>query len=257
MCKYKFSVITVNYNNVEGLRKTIESVVNQTNQDFEYIIIDGGSTDGSVEVIKEYVDYIDYWISEPDKGIYDAMNKGIMKSRGEYLNFMNSGDCFYESITLDNVMAEIHGEDYIAGIAFIPKTNQIRKPVRKDFSLLDVYRGGQANHQASFIKRELLKDGYDSTLRFIADDRLFIEKIVIEGYSYLPIEVVVCEFDITGISNQSMFQKDIEKERKLIYEKVLPARITIDYEYIYSVRRLLPFAKKIMFFVHLIMQFLK
>ena len=88
----KLSVITINFNNRDGLRKTIESVVNQTYNDFEYIIIDGGSTDGSVDVIKEYADRIDYWVSEPDKGIYNAMNKGIDVAKGEYCIFMNSGD---------------------------------------------------------------------------------------------------------------------------------------------------------------------
>ena len=86
----KFSIITINYNNVEGLRNTIKSVVNQTYTDYEFIIIDGGSTDGSVEVIKEYANIITYWVSEPDKGIYNAMNKGIEVANGEYLNFMNS-----------------------------------------------------------------------------------------------------------------------------------------------------------------------
>ena len=73
----KYSIITVNYNNKEGLRKTIESVINQTFQDFEYIVIDGGSTDGSLEVINHYAEKITYWVSEPDKGVYNAMNKGI------------------------------------------------------------------------------------------------------------------------------------------------------------------------------------
>ena len=90
----KISIITINYNNCEGLRRTIESVVNQTCRDFEYIIIDGGSTDGSVDVIKRYADNIDYWVSEPDKGIYNAMNKGIRMATGDYVQILNSGDMF-------------------------------------------------------------------------------------------------------------------------------------------------------------------
>lgn len=97
MSQRKFSIITINYNNKEGLRKTIESVVGQSFRDFEYIIIDGGSTDGSIEVIKEYAGKVDYWVSEPDKGIYHAMNKGVLQAHGEYLNFMNSGDEFYNN----------------------------------------------------------------------------------------------------------------------------------------------------------------
>lgn len=258
MCKYKFSIITVNYNNAEGLRKTIESVVNQTNKNFEYIIIDGGSTDGSVDVIKEYAEKIDYWVSEADNGIYDAMNKGIAVSKGAYLNFMNSGDCFYESVTLDKVATEIHDEDYVAGIAFVPKAKKTMcKPARKNFSLLDIYHGGQANHQASFIKRELLKDGYDATFRIIADDKLFIEKVVMQEHTYLPIEVIVCEFDNTGISNQSSSRSAIEKERNLIYGEYFSSRITADYEYIYSMKRALPITKKLMDVGHLIMRYLR
>ena len=96
----KYSIITVNYNNKEGLRKTIESVISQTFRDFEYIVIDGGSSDGSAELLKEYSDKITYWVSEPDKGIYNGMNKGIAKATGDYLNFMNSGDCFYDQQVL-------------------------------------------------------------------------------------------------------------------------------------------------------------
>ena len=99
----KFSIITINYNNCEGLRRTIESVVNQTCHDFEYIIIDGGSTDGSVDVIKQYADQIDYWVSEPDKGIYNAMNKGVAVAKGEYCLFLNSGDSLHNNSALAKV----------------------------------------------------------------------------------------------------------------------------------------------------------
>lgn len=88
----KISIITINFNNKDGIEKTISSVVAQTYKDIQYIIIDGDSTDGSVEVIKKYHEDIDYWISEPDKGIYDAMNKGILKATGDYVLFLNSGD---------------------------------------------------------------------------------------------------------------------------------------------------------------------
>ena len=85
----KFTIITINYNNVKGLKKTIDSVISQNFSDYEFIIIDGASTDGSVDIIKEYSPHISYWVSEPDKGIYHAMNKGITVSRGEYLLFLN------------------------------------------------------------------------------------------------------------------------------------------------------------------------
>ena len=111
----KYSIITVNYNNKEGLRRTIESVIHQTFHDYEFIIIDGGSTDGSMDVLKEYDAQINYWVSEPDSGIYNAMNKGIAKAKGEYLNFMNSGDCFYTADVLEKVSLYNSNADFIVG----------------------------------------------------------------------------------------------------------------------------------------------
>ncbi|GFZ42096.1 glycosyltransferase family 2 protein [Bacteroides nordii] len=244
MCEYKLSVITINYNNCKGLKRTIESVVNQTNEDFEFIIIDGGSTDGSVDLINEYENKIDYWVSEADGGIYHAMNKGIAQAHGKYLNFMNSGDCFYEVETLDKVFSEICDQDYIVGIAFVPnEKNKLWKPVKKDFSLLDVYCGGQANHQSSFIKREILKEGYDLKFRIIADELFFVEKIIFQGYTYLPINIIVCEYDCTGISSQS--GKIVKQERKRFYREKLSPRIISDYDRFYLTRRVLPSIQKV------------
>ena len=84
-----YSIITINFNNCDGLRRTIESVVNQTNDNYEYIVIDGGSTDGSVDVIQKYSDRISYWVSEKDDGIYNAMNKGVRHAHGDYCLFLN------------------------------------------------------------------------------------------------------------------------------------------------------------------------
>ena len=93
--KPKISIITINYNNFEGLKKTIKSVINQTWKDYEYIVIDGGSNDGSVEYLKSLDNTINFWVSEADNGVYHAMNKGINKANGEYLLFLNSGDHFF------------------------------------------------------------------------------------------------------------------------------------------------------------------
>ena len=87
----KLSIITVNYNDAKGLERTILSVISQTKHNFEFIVIDGGSTDGSIDVIKKYEGNINYWVSEPDGGIYQGMNKGLRQAKGDYVNFMNSG----------------------------------------------------------------------------------------------------------------------------------------------------------------------
>ena len=116
----KYSIITINYNNKDGLEKTILSVLGQTCHDYEYIIIDGGSTDGSVDVIKKYANRIDYWVSEPDSGRYPAMNKGINQAKGDYLNFMNSGDTFYSSTVLVDIAKMNYTEDIITDSRLSP-----------------------------------------------------------------------------------------------------------------------------------------
>ena len=101
------SVVTVSYNAVSTIEQTILSVINQTYPNVEYIIIDGGSTDGTVDIIKKYADKIAYWVSEPDKGIYDAMNKGVVVATGEWINFMNAGDIFTDSDVIDKLLHRI------------------------------------------------------------------------------------------------------------------------------------------------------
>jgi len=100
------SIITVSYNAIDVIEKTILSVINQTYPNIEYIIIDGGSTDGTVDIIKKYTDKISYWISEPDSGIYYAMNKGINIATGEWIHFRNCGDYFFDSNTLENLFSK-------------------------------------------------------------------------------------------------------------------------------------------------------
>lgn len=104
----KLTIITINLNNKAGLQTTIDSVIAQTYKDFEWIIIDGGSTDGSKELIEKYTNYIKYWVSEPDKGIYNAMNKGIKVAEGEYLQFLNSGDSLFSNSVLSDIFTPPH-----------------------------------------------------------------------------------------------------------------------------------------------------
>ena len=156
----KYSIITVNYNNKEGLRQTIESVINQIYRDYEFIVIDGGSTDGSADVLKEYDDQITYWVSEKDNGIYNAMNKGIAKATGDYLNFMNSGDCFYASDVLKNVANYQSDADFIVGkdYHYSERKQRGHASIQPPRTTMMHFFMGTLDHQSSFIKRELFEN---------------------------------------------------------------------------------------------------
>lgn len=227
MSQVKFSIITINYNNKEGLRKTIESVINQSSKDVEYIIIDGGSTDGSVDVIKEYVSHIDYWVSEPDKGIYNAMNKGIMQAHGEYLNFMNSGDCFYNAQVLDKIVPLLQS-DIVTG-----EESCFRRIVRGNITMFDFVKG-TISHQASFIKKELfINHLYDENYKIVSDWKFFMEAIIFRNCSFRKVGIIVCDFDQTGVG--TIHPKLNEKERQEVLKEKFPERVLKDYEFLLSI----------------------
>lgn len=222
----KLSIITINYNNRDGLRKTIESVVNQTWQDFEYIIIDGGSTDGSVEVIKEFADRIDYWVSEPDKGIYDAMNKGIDQAKGEYCLFMNSADTIYEKTTLEKVNAELDGTEIING--HIYGSNGATQKSPTSIRLSYFYRLNTLPHQASFISTYLLKKKhYDTSYRVVSDYKFYIETLICGNAAYKMINQYIAIFDNNGVSSLNIELRI--KEQQTILEELFPNQILSDY----------------------------
>lgn len=226
----KLSVITINYNNASGLENTIKSVINQTYEDFEYIVIDGNSTDESVDIIKKYADKIDYWVSEPDSGIYNAMNKGIKKAKGEYLNFLNSGDCFFNSETLTNIF---HNKEYLAPIlrgiqiCIRPSGETFRwnNFGDRDLTLYDFYVDG-LRHQATFIAQSLFeKYGlYDEKYKIVSDWKLFLQCILNgEPSTFLNFDIIL--FDMTGISNDPKWQDTMHAEREAVFKEVLPTSI--------------------------------
>ena len=221
------SVVTVSYNAVTTIEKTILSVINQNYSNIEYIVIDGGSIDGTVDIIKKYPDKITYWVSEPDKGIYDAMNKGIIVATGEWINFMNTGDTFYN----ENVFSEIfelnsYTEDVISGCAQLAN-HKIWKPLdSKKMTLMDFYISGLC-HQATFIKKKIFRDlMYDEKLKIVADSKFFIQALIMNNCSYRNINVMVCCYDWAGISGDSSRQK---KELDRVMRELLPQKIYIDY----------------------------
>lgn len=226
MKKPLISIITVSYNEVQTIEATIRSVLSQTYPYIQYIVIDGGSTDGTVDIIKKYSDILYFWCSEPDKGIYDAMNKGIAIATGEFVNFMNAGDCFFCPKVVSRIFNKRRYADFLCGIAqyrfhYPPHSNKQRiqywMPIGKKFRFSQVKNGYIVNHQASFIKRKLFENSpYEIQYRIIADELFFIKKIVFEGYSYVPLPMIVCLFDGSGLSH-SEAAKNIPNERKVFY----------------------------------------
>ena len=227
----KYTIITVNYNNKEGLRKTIESVIHQTFRDFEFIVIDGGSTDGSADVLQEYDKDITYWVSEKDSGIYNGMNKGIVKATGDYLNFMNSGDCFYDADVLKRVAAyPTEGVDIITGrdYHFSERKQQGHASIQPSRVTMMHFFVATLDHQSSFIKRELFQDSpYREDYRLVSDWIFFTEKVVSEGKQVQFIPEIVCRREEGGISEQQW-----ERNRKEIntwLHQFLPDGVYKDY----------------------------
>lgn len=227
----RLTIITINYNNCRGLKKTIESILCQTWRDFEWIVIDGGSTDGSKELIEQYQDHFTYWCSEPDKGIYNAMNKGIIKAKGDYLNFMNSGDSFHSSDVLEKVFSINIKSDILYGDANrIDKEKENIHLYPRKLSIHYLLTDGFC-HQATFIKTSLLKNGgYREDYKIIADWYHFI-KWFRQGKSFSHTGFVIADYDMSGLSANShelllqetyrMYDDIFGKEnRKLIEESV-------------------------------------
>lgn len=201
------SIITINYNNAAGLEKTIKSVISQTCKRYEFIIIDGGSKDGSKDIIEKYQDQITYWVSEPDNGIYNAMNKGVKVAKGEYCIFMNSGDIFVDNDVIRDVFNIGFIADIITG-GIIINNNVVYYGPQK-VSLAHFFTKS-ISHQASFIKTELLrKIPYDENLKIVSDWKFFIEAIVINKYSYKPINRLIGQMEPEGIgANLSLSEKE-------------------------------------------------
>lgn len=223
----KFSVITINYNNADGLRKTIKSVINQTCHDFEYIVIDGGSIDGSKAIIEEHERYISYWVSEKDAGIYNAMNKGVAVAHGEYCIFMNSGDCFYSRTVLSDILNTDEDKDIITGITIGKDEKDVWFDISEPISLLTFYRG-TISHQASFIRTTLLKKNpYSEDLHIVADWEFWIKTLILNNCSHIFCDIIIVQIEPNGISVINAEER--EHERKLVLSRLIPSRILFNY----------------------------
>lgn len=216
----KISVITINRNNEKGLEGTIQSVFAQTFTDFEYIIIDGASTDGSVGVIRKYADRIHYWVSEPDAGIYNAMNKGIQRAEGEYLLFLNSGDTLHDPSVLSQ-MADAT-EDFIYGDLIYE--GQEDPLVMPDTLTLETFLGPSIGHNASFIKGELFKKYglYNEQNKIVSDLEFFLLAIIKYKCTYRHINRLFTMQQAGGISVSPGYELLKTEERMACFRNAFP-----------------------------------
>ena len=221
----ELSIITINYNNREGLQKTIDSILAQTWREFEWIIIDGGSTDGSKELIEKTAaecPNVSYWCSEPDKGVYNAQNKGIIHASGEYMNFMNSGDTFFDKNTLRNVWSEKHDKDVIYGDWLTCRNSEEVLAQNTKEVTIAWFWWTNICHQAMFIKGDLLKASpYDEKYRVFADWAKWMQ-FSWEGKSFEYVPYIICRFELGGMSGSSLPIKD-EEIKKI--KQILPLSV--------------------------------
>ena len=234
----KLSIITINRNNAAGLNATLMSVASQSVKEFEFIVIDGASTDDSVKFIKKYESRFLHikWISEPDSGIYNAMNKGIRMASGEYVQFLNSGDCLaaddvvgrmQEALASDENPDILYGnmiKCFRDGRQLLDKSFQGR-----DITMLDMFTG-TLNHSPAYIRRALFdKFGmYDEDLRIVSDWKWYLQAIIFGGVrpQYVPIDVT--RYDMGGISETN---KELNKaEREKVLNEIVPVAILADYK---------------------------
>lgn len=215
----KLSIITINYNNKAGLQRTIDSVICQTWRDFEWIIIDGGSTDGSKELIEKYREHFAYRCSEPDKGIYNAMNKGIAKAKGDYLQFLNSGDALHNENVLFLIFKEGFNADILYGDLNLVSKNRIRKIIYPDHLTFPFFLCKSIGHPSSFIRTSLLKESnYNENYKIVSDWYKFME-LYLECRSFSHISLVIVDFDTTGISSTNHALE--MEERDCVLEELL------------------------------------
>lgn len=226
------SIVTVNLNNAKGLLRTIESVVDQSFNDYEYIIIDGGSDDDSINIINRYTGKITYWISESDKGIYNAMNKGILQAKGNYLLFLNSGDLLADKHVLNKVFHSNTNGDIIYGDLIIsgsPEAGIHKFPENIDYEYLF---SNSIGHPCTFIRRELFNTIglYNENLKIVSDWEFFVKAIILNKVKYKHINLPISVFFLDGSSSMTANSEKIRKERELVLKTIFP-RFNVDFHY--------------------------
>lgn len=213
----KVTVVTVTYNAKELLEETILSVINQSYQNIEYIIIDGASNDGTVDIINKYKDKIDYWISEPDEGLYFAMNKAIEKATGTWINFMNAGDTFANLATVQYVMDHKNSDAEMIYGNFRKKLEKNeRRPIQKSkwFTTMPFC------HQTLFTQTFIMKQNpFDTSYKIVADLN-FIQKMIIGNKNFNYIDHTIAVFSEGGFADSNINQMCLESFRSLLENNI-------------------------------------
>lgn len=235
----KLSIITINRNNAQGLKKTMQSVVEQTSNDIEYIVVDGASTDESVDIIKSFADQrLIRWVSERDNGIYNAMNKGIGMAQGEYVMILNSGDY----LATPQVIEQMNEKLVDKGQPDILYGNMIKiwpdGKTRRDYqlsvnySLFDFYQS-TLNPDGTYIRRSLFQQfgPFDETMKICSDWAWMLKTIGLGGVKPSRVNIDTLYFDMTGVSESGeRSRQTIQRERRQVLQQTLPAPVLADYD---------------------------
>lgn len=212
----RVSIVTVNLNNLEGLRRTVFSVLGQDWTDFEFIVVDGGSTDGSVAFLEEQGKLFSYWVSEPDSGVYEAMNKGIRKANGEYLLFLNSGDYLASSTVLTDVLTCLDGTPLVYGDLLV--NNKRGEMLLYEFPeriSINYLLNNYLPHPGTFFHRSVFeKVGlYNEHMEYAADWQIGMKAIYQEGLTSRHVPVPISVFNLDGKSSEAGSYNNIEQEK--------------------------------------------
>ena len=213
----RISIITICFHDKPGFIRTANSIVKQTFEDYEWIVIDGGSTDGTVDEIVRYANNITYWVSEPDNGIYCAMNKGTRQATGDYCLYLNSGDCFCSAKSLERVTSVKWNADVVTCDMFFDNGTRFM-PLRHSPDIINysLFLQGSLFHQASFIKNDVAKaNPYDENYQIVSDCKFWFCVLVIMNHSFQHIKIPLSVFDTNGISS-TMNSRHIEERKRML-----------------------------------------
>lgn len=217
----KVSIITISYNNLEGLKATYQSIRQQTFTDYEWIVVDGGSTDGTEKFLREHNEQIAYWCCESDKGVYNAQNKGTKQAKGEYSIYMNSGDSFFAEDVLEKIFEKEIDADVIYGNWMLRFENGKSKlGIAPEVVDLAYFFDDNMCHQSMLIKTEVIKSRpYDENFRIYADWEEWLA-LYMQGKTFKRVNMTICNFMVGGISTGNNATEELKKERKAEIQRI-------------------------------------